>query len=200
MAMTRFEKRFVNREKKAQRNVKKVEQYLQKLDVEKIHQVLELGCGIGAVSAYLSNEYEMEVYGTDFDPDQIEIARSIYPQNEKLQFGIEDASNLSCDDNNFDLVISQNVFHHIPNWRNAIREVQRVLKKDGTFIWDDLSFPKIVIEIFQPFVKNYGLYTFSDIEEELFEVEFEQIACKHFWHGFFPHHHLVVKKKTRLKT
>jgi len=41
--------------------------------VENLHDTLELGCGIGAVSEFLSESYQMNVIGTDFDSAQIEL-------------------------------------------------------------------------------------------------------------------------------
>jgi cyclopropane fatty-acyl-phospholipid synthase-like methyltransferase len=117
MAMTNIEKRFVNRERKARRNIEKVDQQLEHLDSQKIKAVLELGCGIGSVSAHLADRYQMNVYGTDFGHEQIKLARRMYPENEYLKFGVEDASNLSCKDEIYDLVISQNMFHHVPDWK-----------------------------------------------------------------------------------
>jgi cyclopropane fatty-acyl-phospholipid synthase-like methyltransferase len=49
MEMTRLEKWFVNRSKKAERNIARVRQRLQELPSETIQDVLELGCGIGTV-------------------------------------------------------------------------------------------------------------------------------------------------------
>lgn len=73
----------------------------------------------------------MNVVGTDFDPAQINIARSNHPENDRLRFKIEDASNLSFKDDSFDLVLSQNVFHHVPSWEKAVHEVSRVLRPEG---------------------------------------------------------------------
>ncbi len=49
-------------------------------------------------------------------------------------------SNLSFAPNRFDLMISQNVFHHIPNWPQAVEEIVRVLRPGGQLFWLDLAF------------------------------------------------------------
>jgi len=67
MEMTRLEKWFVNRSRKAERNIARVRQRLRELPSEAIQDVLELGCGIGRVAAYLAATYEMNVYGTDLN-------------------------------------------------------------------------------------------------------------------------------------
>jgi ubiquinone/menaquinone biosynthesis C-methylase UbiE len=111
-----------------------------------------------------------------------------------LRFSVEDASNLSFKDGSFDLVLSQNVFHHIPAWDVAVHEVSRVLRQGGYFIWLDLVFPRFAKTIFQPLAKNYGLYTFDDIEMALTKSGFNQQFYERVAHGPFTHHQFVLKK------
>jgi ubiquinone/menaquinone biosynthesis C-methylase UbiE len=194
MAMTRLEKRFVNRDRKAERNIEKVNQCLEKLDIHKIHQVLELGCGTGAVSAYLASNYQMKVYGTDFDPNQIEIAKKTFQESDHLHFMDEDASNLSFDLVRFDLVLSQNVFHHIPAWETAVKEIVRVLRPGGYFIWLDLAFPRLIKDILQPFVKNYAIYTIDEVKASFIKNGLNQLFYERLAHGLFTHHQIVLQK------
>lgn len=194
MKMTRLEKQFINRRKKAERNIDKVRQHLQQLDIQAIRDVLELGCGIGVVSAFLADSYGMNVQGTDFDPGQIEIARTMQPESDRLHFGIEDAVHLTFNDASFDLVLSQNVFHHIPDWEGAVREVARVLRIGGYLMWLDLVFPKVVKSIFQPIVKNYGLYTSEEIEAAFADSGLASRSCKRRLHGPFVHYDMLLQK------
>lgn len=194
MKMTKLEKRFVNRKNKAERNIEKIEHAFEHIDVDRINTVLELGCGIGFVSTYLADTYGFEVYGTDYDTGQIEIARKLQPQLKQLHFQVEDASNLSFEDSSFDLVLSQNVFHHVPNWEGAIGEIARVLKSGGYFIWLDLTFSKGLKTIFHPIVKNYGLYTVRDVEAAFQKNGFCELLHERFSHGIFSQHHFVLQR------
>ena len=197
MAMTGLEKRFVNRRRKAGRNIERVRQRLDEIDVDEIHDVLEIGCGIGIVSAFLSENYNMRVTGTDFDPEQIEMARRLHSEGERLGFKVEDASDLSFEDRSFDLVLSQNVFHHIPAWNKAVQEVARVLRDGGYFIWFDLAFPAFVKNLLRPFVKKYALYTFDEARVEFGRNGFNQLFYERVLHGPFLHYHLVLYKGKR---
>jgi SAM-dependent methyltransferase len=47
----------------------------------------------------------------------------------------EDLQNLSLPDASLDLVLTEDVFEHIPDWRKAFREVHRVLKPGGFHIF-----------------------------------------------------------------
>jgi len=150
--MTKIEKRFVNRKKKAEGNIKKIQSAFLQIEIGKINTVLELGCGIGFVSSYLAETYNYNVYGTDYDAEQIQLANKLHPKYAHLHFQVEDAIKLSFEDSSIDLVFSQNVFHHIPRWKDAIKEISRVLCSGGYFIWLDLTFPKLIKDIFLPFV------------------------------------------------
>ena len=117
------------------------------------------------------------------------------PQNAHLRYCVEDAANLSFQDASFDLVVSQNVFHHIPEWKTATKEIARVLRAGGYFIWLDLAFPKLIRTLFQPLVKNQSLYCIADVRRVFQTHGFEQLFYERLIHGLFVHHHLVWQKK-----
>lgn len=194
MEMSRLEKRLVNRSKKAERNIAKVRQCLSTIKLSDIRDVLELGCGIGAVAAYLAATYEMDVTGTDYDSEQIKIARRMHPETERLQYSVEDAAQLSFEDASFDLIVSQNVFHHISNWPAAVNEIARVLKPEGFLLWLDLAFPKFIHTLLQPLVKKHSLYCFSDVKSAFETQGLKQIFYERLMHGFFFHHHVIWQK------
>jgi len=195
MEMTRFEKWLVNRDKKAKRNIARVRQQLAKLPSEAIRDVLELGCGTGAVAAFLAGTYPARVWGTDYDREQIQIARRRHPENERLTYRVEDAAQLSFKDTSFDLVISQNVFHHLSKWKTAAGEVARVLRPGGFLLWLDLAFPKWIARPFQPLVRRHGLYSIDDVKAVFEEHGFEQRFHERRIHGPFPQHHMTWQKK-----
>lgn len=195
MKMSRVEKLFVNLKKKSERNIKKLESALDHVDKQRIKAVLEIGCGIGFVSYYMAKTYNMTVYGIDYDDEQIQRANKLQPKIDHFYFLVEDAAKLSFEDSSFDLVLSQNVFHHIPNWGNAVQEVARVLRPDGYFIWLDLTFPRIVKNIFHPFVRNYGLYTVKDIEKTFGIHEFKKLFHECLAHGLLKQYHFVLQRR-----
>jgi len=88
---------------------------------------------------------------------------------------------------------SQNVFHHIPDWENAIQEIVRVLRSGGYLIWLDLTFPEIVKRIFRSFTKNYGLYTINDITTAFEENGFKTLFQERLAYGPSSQHHFVLQ-------
>ena len=191
--MTKIEKQFVNRKKQAKGNIKKIQYAFHQIEIAKINTVLELGCGVGFVSTFLADSYNFVVYGTDYDVDQIQLARKLQPTMEHLHFQVEDATKLSFADSSIDLVLSQNVFHHIPNWEAAIQDIARVLRSGGYLIWLDLTFPEIVKRIFRSYVKNYGIYTINDIKTAFKDSGFKALFQERLAHGPLSQHHFVLQ-------
>ena len=195
MEMSRLEKRFVNREGKARFNIQLVRQRLNHLDAGAVHNVLELGCGVGYVSAHLAGEFNMNAIGTDFDPGQIDSARRLHGESELLHFQTQDASCLEFEKSSFDLVISQHVFHHVAAWKQVIREIARVLRDGGHVIWLDLALPGFIKTLLQPWGKQYGVYTLADIQTEMRNCGLHQLFYEKFFRWLFVHHHLVLQKE-----
>ncbi|MBE7556649.1 MAG: class I SAM-dependent methyltransferase [Anaerolineales bacterium] len=192
--MTTLEKKFVNRKQKGEYNIARVRDCFNHLDLGHIYRGLELGCGIGAVSAFLANEYNMNITGTDFDAEQVELARSLHPETDLLHYRVEDASRLTFPAHTFDLVIAQNVFHHIPEWEKAVQEVARVLSSGGYFIWFDLAVPGLIKKVLKPAARHSGLYTLAEVRSEFLRCGFTQLYYDRIPHGPFSHHHLILQK------
>ncbi len=195
MELTRFEKWLVNRNIKAERNIVRVRRRLAELPLEAIEDVLELGCGTGAVAAFLAQTYNMKVWGTDYDHEQIQIARKRHHENKLLAYRVEDAARLSFQDASFDLVVSQNVFHHLPQWQTAVSEVARVLRPQKFLIWLDLTVPKWAARLFQPLVKKHSLYCILDVKQVFEKQELKEIFHERRIHGLWFQHHMVWQKK-----
>ena len=81
MYMTWLEKMLVNRKKKAEHNIESIHRILNRLEMKTVRNVLEIGCGIGMVSSFLAETYGMNVYGTDFDPAEIELTKKLQSEH-----------------------------------------------------------------------------------------------------------------------
>lgn len=102
-------------------------------------KILELGCGIGYYSAFLS-KISTEVIATDLetiDPTThspgLQITRDFLTSLGIKNVTVLNASaeELPFEDNTFDMVFSSHVLEHVPNMNKAILEIDRVLKPGG---------------------------------------------------------------------
>lgn len=87
--------------------------------------VLVVGCGSGLEAAILSDSFGAQVVGIDiadhFDP----FASS------KVTLRVADATQMPFRDGEFDFVYSYHALEHIPDYRKALGEMRRVLKREG---------------------------------------------------------------------
>jgi ubiquinone/menaquinone biosynthesis C-methylase UbiE len=128
MKLGKIEKWFINREKHSKKVIEKAEGLLNLIDIKSDQNYLEIGCGSGAVARYVFKKYKLNVTGTDIDKDQILLARRDSTHIKNITFLEADATNLPFKDKSFDIVLSVNVLHHISNWMDALKEINRVLR------------------------------------------------------------------------
>ncbi len=100
-------------------------------------KALELGCGTGffLLNLKLAGVLD-EGHVTDLSPGMVEVA---VRNGANLGFDIEgrvaDAESIPYPDDSFDLVVGHAVLHHIPDVEQALREVVRVLRPGGRFVF-----------------------------------------------------------------
>ena len=200
MKMWKFEKKFVNSRRHAKGNIRVTKRLFSYLDLEETNNVLEIGCGVGMLSDHLSQKYDMNVFGIDIDHEQIEIAKKCFKNNTKLSFSVESATNLPFENSSFDMVLSFNVIHHISSWKNVLKEVHRVLRPAGVFVFSDFGYPAFLKRIFMPIVKNFGLYTVAEIIDYLTGINFHIIHQEKSSAFIFRNHNILFQKSSDLTT
>lgn len=97
--------------------------------------VLDLGCGVGRMTAPLAAHFD-KVVGVDVADEMIKDARLMHADVENLSFEVNDGSSLAdFSDDSFDLVLSYSVLPHLPMavCESYFKEVNRVLKPGGLF-------------------------------------------------------------------
>jgi ubiquinone/menaquinone biosynthesis C-methylase UbiE len=175
MKMSKIEKKFINSKQHAERNLELIQRLFSRIDLNNTSKVLEIGCGVGIVSAHLSNNLNMDVTGIDVDPEQISIAKTYNKENDRLKFITADSTKLPFEADQFDMVLSLYVLHHIGKWKKALEEISRVLRQNGYYIFCDLAYSKFTTRMLGPIVKNYGIYTIDEISHCLETHEFRII-------------------------
>lgn len=98
---------------------------------------LELGCGTGFFTLNLKLAGVIDqAHVTDLSPGMVEVAkRNARALGFEVEGRVADAERLPYDDDTFDLVVGHAVLHHIPDVELAFREVLRVLKPGGRFVF-----------------------------------------------------------------
>jgi 2-polyprenyl-3-methyl-5-hydroxy-6-metoxy-1,4-benzoquinol methylase len=93
-------------------------------------KVLEIGCGNGSMTGHLK-ALGVDILGIDMNERYIKNAKSRFgKENFKLMRG----EDLKLMDDSFDIVLSFDLLEHIPDISKHLKEVRRVLKKDGRYL------------------------------------------------------------------
>jgi len=102
---------------------------------------LEIGCGQGfGMEIILGRFGAANVSGIDLDPQMVARAQNrVLLHAGRAQVSVGDVTAIQTLDQSFDAVFDFGVIHHVPAWEDAIREVRRVLKPGGVFVFEEVS-------------------------------------------------------------
>lgn len=111
-----------------------IKQCIRLLDIQPHSRILDVGCGMGATSLYLSTHYFATVHGISISEKQIEIAKkeAMLSKNESVHFKVEDALSLtSFPENSFDLIWSLESCEQFCNKTLFLQNAYQKLKPGG---------------------------------------------------------------------
>ena len=97
-------------------------------------RVLDFGCGPGTITVGLAKAVEPgEVHGIDMEESQIGLARSAAQAggHSNATFHVGSVTDLTFEDNSFDVAHCHAVLMHVPDTRATLAEVKRVLRPGG---------------------------------------------------------------------
>ena len=165
----------------------KLYEYIKEGDV-----VLDVGTGYGR-NVYSLMESGMDVYGFDISPTAIRIARQITGLDEKLTVCTITAT--PYEDNKFDAILDVGCLHCLSSetLRNALTEMNRILKPGGHFI-SKFYFPRTgsAKKFGFGIVEDVGL-TIDQIKKSLGDLFIINELTGHIRAGYF----VVAKKEER---
>ncbi len=106
--------------------------YLSDIDFPEAADLLDIGCGTGAVSRELARRIPRgRIIGLDPSPLFLATARQLASDVPNLSFTEGDARNLAYDSCSFDAVFYHTTLSHIPSPESVLKEAFRVLRPGG---------------------------------------------------------------------
>ena len=135
--------------------------------------VVELGVGAGANFRYYKHEKILKVIAIDPSSELNILAREEAKKyNIEIQILNQSAENIPFEDNSIDTVVSTYTLCSIPNPDQTMREVYRVLKPNGIFLFSEHGrspdrftvFIQDQVEFFYPFISG-GCHCNRDIKK-----------------------------------
>lgn len=100
-----------------------------KVDIQNKKEILDIGCGTGAVTGDIASLTEGHITGVDIDDKKLAYAKSLF--SERVPVVRTDVLHLPFKDSTFDLVVFNIVLTHITQQQEAVCEMARVTKKEG---------------------------------------------------------------------
>ncbi len=96
--------------------------------------VVDLGCGIGALSILVAKKYGCRVTGININRHQLKIARKkAKAEGVRIDFLEKDIMKLDLDEK-FDAALFIGVEPHLPDKRKAVRNIRKILKKNTRIV------------------------------------------------------------------
>ncbi len=128
------------------------EHFLDQLDIDDTHHVLDVGCGLGGGSRYAAQRYGCRVTGIDLTQEYVDTGNTLCEWvglSNQVRLDVENATALSHPDNTFDRVYLMHVGMNIADKVALGSELHRVVRPGGRLgIYDimqvgqgDLQFP-----------------------------------------------------------
>ena len=98
-------------------------------------RILELGCGTGSLwrrEAELIDSFS-ELVLSDISEGMVEETKKSYAEQKNVTCEVFDILDISYPEDSFDIIIADSMLYHVPNLEQALKNIHRILKKDGIF-------------------------------------------------------------------
>ncbi len=125
---------------------------IQNINFDKKLKILDVGCGDGFYIHIVSKlGQKIEIIGVDTDDNALRSARKNLPKLKSIKLIKASILRLPLESESFDIVIISEVLEHLDSDLLGLKEVRRVLKRDGMvlisvpnlnfpFLWDPVNF------------------------------------------------------------
>tara|TARA_B110000211_G_C14091163_1_gene559163 strand:+ start:1224 stop:2048 length:825 start_codon:yes stop_codon:yes gene_type:complete len=143
--------------------------------------VLDIASGEGYGSFVLAKNADF-VYGVDISEEAITYAKKNY-RKDNLEFRVGNTSKIPLDSNSVDIVVSFETIEHHDQHDEMMKEIKRVLKKDGKLI---ISSPN------KKYYSDENNTTNHFHIKELYEDEFKMLLNNYFRSTKFLNQNLLI--------
>ena len=146
--------------------------------------ILDYGCGIGLNTEKYLKYLPKKITGIDISEISLQKARKrvkLY-ENQKVEFKQDNCENLSLENESFELVYGTGVLHHL-KLDLAIKEIARVLKKDGKIIFVEPLGTNPIINLYRwmtPKARSQDEHPFNENDFAFMRNHFKDLKIKYY--------------------
>jgi len=137
-------------------------------------RILDIGCGNGVFLYGLKNN-DFDVYGIDMSEKAVDFAQNTLGLN---NVKLSSINKLEYQDEFFDVITMNHVIEHLYNPENVIKEIDRILKKDGLLVISTPNSDSINFKLFKEYwfpletPRHLNLFNHSTIQKLLCDFDF----------------------------
>lgn len=147
-------------------------------------RILDVGCGYGFRTLGILGEGARRMTGVDLDRDRIFAAKNYALERggDRASFLVTDSENMGFKDHSFDLVVADEMIHHVKNLTEAFSEMYRVIRPGGVIVVSDhnrLSLPSEMVRSFCFGKNKEKVFSAIQIRGFLKEAGFREISYRH---------------------
>lgn len=175
-------------------------------------RILDLGCGDGFYLYLLSNlDLNLTLVGVDSDKNALNSAKKRLDQKKVKLVQADLMKKLPFSDDFFDGIVMSEVMEHLPDDIKCMKEVRRVLKKNGRlvlsiphinypFFWDPINWT--LDHLFNTHIKScfwagiwnqhLRLYTQDNLQNLLKKGGFKKATIAKLTHYCLPFNHYII--------
>jgi ubiquinone/menaquinone biosynthesis C-methylase UbiE len=140
----------------------------QNVNLSRVNNLLEVGCGVGAQSEIIMRRYpDLHLTGIDLNEKQLKAAISSLSKLDfaKNRFELQqmNAQEMKFESNSFDGAFLCWVLEHVPSPKNVLSEVRRVLKPGSTVYVTEVLNSSFFLDPYSPNVWKYWM-AFNDYQ------------------------------------
>ena len=139
--------------------------------------ILDVGCGNGKVSLRVAKRAKI-VYGVDIAKSAL---KNIKKKPKNLIFRRMNIENLRFRQDFFDKIVCVETLEHVLNPKKAIKELRRVLKRDGYLV---LTYPTVNTTIIKKIEIKIGITKNFPVSEHLTEWDYDRLIDEMRKSGF----------------
>jgi ubiquinone/menaquinone biosynthesis C-methylase UbiE len=142
--------------------------------------VLDVGCGNGALLRELHDQIK-EGVGVDVSEDLLSWARKYNQEINNLKFIRINGPELPFDDHSFDVVISMLSFRYL-DWDPIMKEIERILKKEGKLIVLDMVTAPVRWRELPQFLNDKLVGYYRRLRDRSFHDRLKKLVTDPAWH------------------
>ncbi|MCO6492116.1 MAG: methyltransferase domain-containing protein [Phaeodactylibacter sp.] len=158
-------------------------------------RALNLGAGEGDYDSMIAG-YCGQLVSCDINEQDVGYARALNAKVPNLEYRVEDALNLSFEDNTFDLVISVEVIEHVGRPERMVEEIQRVLKPDGLAL---ITFPSLDFPFtYDPINRLLSYFTDKKISQGAYAFGHDYLVSQKDFRAWAEKKHFRVVQERNL--